>query len=243
VSVGVGEKEALQINRGFFKRIKTGMPFVTLKAAISADGKYAAGQGKPVWVTGELARNYVHLLRSRADVLITGTGTVLADNPQLNVRLKGLEDTSPQVVIIGNRKIPKSYTIHKCHPVFITGSGFGGKDNQTPQQVRGDSLEVVLKQLAQKGTNNVLVEAGSTLAGAFINAGLVDELIIIQSQKNLGKSGLDYFHSLSSSCMTRGSRKMDSRIKCENDSVLSLFKKVNEKNLGDDKIITLSHNL
>ena len=171
VTTGISEKEALQINRGFFKRIKTGIPFVTLKAAISADGKFAAGQGKPVWVTGELARNYVHLLRSRADVLITGTGTILADKPQLNLRLAGLEDTSPQVIVVGKSKI-------SLQKNWLQKTG---------------ALKAILQDLGTSGTNNVLVESGSTLANAFIKAGLVDELIIIQSPKNLGKYGQDYF--------------------------------------------------
>jgi diaminohydroxyphosphoribosylaminopyrimidine deaminase/5-amino-6-(5-phosphoribosylamino)uracil reductase len=195
VTTGICEKEALQINRGFFKRIKTGMPFVTLKAAISADGKYASGNGKPVWVTGELARNYVHLLRSRADALITGTGTVLADNPQLNVRISGLEDTSPQVIVVGKSKV----------------------NLQKNWQQKTGALKTILQDLGANGTNNLLIEAGSTLANAFIKAGLVDELIIIQSPKNLGKNGVDYFEP----------------------NATKSFKQISAMQLGDDKIITL----
>jgi diaminohydroxyphosphoribosylaminopyrimidine deaminase/5-amino-6-(5-phosphoribosylamino)uracil reductase len=158
VTLGIGEKKTQEINRGFFKRIKTGMPFVTLKAAISADGKYAKGTGKPVFITGDIARKFVHLLRSRNDVLITGTGTIKADNPQLNVRLNGMEDTSPQVVVLSKADLIKT-----------------------------------LQNLAQNGINNVLIEAGPTLASAFIAAGLVDELIIIESPKILGKTGANYF--------------------------------------------------
>jgi diaminohydroxyphosphoribosylaminopyrimidine deaminase/5-amino-6-(5-phosphoribosylamino)uracil reductase len=168
VTLGVGEKDALDINKGFFKRIQKNMPYVTLKAATSSDGKYLEGDGKPKFITGELARNYVHLLRSRADCIITGTGTIIADKPQLNVRLSGLEDTKPEVIVAGKRKI-------------------------TGYKTENESLKNILKKLAENGVNNVLVEAGPTLAGSFIKEKLVDEVILIEAPKKLGSKGKDYF--------------------------------------------------
>ena len=169
VTLGVGEKEALHINRGFISRVTKARPFVTLKAAISADGKYLEGTGKPQMFTGDLAQKYVHILRSRSNVLITGTGTIIADNPQLNVRLPGLEDTSPEVLVMGKRKIKTKFS-------------------QTQ-----NSITQTLKDLAAKGINDVLLESGSTLANAFIKEKMVDEIIIIQSPKKLGTKGKDYF--------------------------------------------------
>ena len=168
VTLGIGEDEAQNINRGFIKRIQDKLPFVTLKAAISSDGKYLKGKGKPTWVTGELARSYVHLLRSRSDCLITGTGTVIADKPQLNVRLPGLEHTSPLVIVAGRRKVE------------------GFRPKYAP-------LKTILEDLAKEGVNNVLVESGPTLTAAFLRENLVDELIIISSPNELGKKGDDYF--------------------------------------------------
>lgn len=196
VTLGECEKEALEINKGFFKRIETGLPYVTLKAAISADGKFLEGSGKPNWVTGELARNYVHLLRSRNNVLITGTGTIIADNPQLNVRLNGLEDTSPKVLVMGKRKI---------------------KNFEQTQK----TIHQTLTQLAKEGVNNVLLEAGSTLANAFIKEKMVDEIIIIQSTKKLGTKGKNYFapHALAN------------------------FKQVSEQFMGEDRILVYSRKL
>lgn len=185
VTFGVCEKEALELNRGFFKRIKTGLPFVTLKAAISADGKYAEGKGKPTWVTGELARNYVHLLRSQNEIIITGTGTVIADKPQLNVRLNGMEDCSPQVIVVGKSKV----------------------NLQKNWQQKNGNLKEILQQLAEQGFNNVMVEAGPTLSNAFIKAGLADELVIIQSPEELGKKGRDYFAQDALSKLTQVSEK------------------------------------
>ena len=195
VTVGVCEKEALEINRGFFKRIKTGLPFVTLKAAISADRKFLEGKGKPTWVTGELARNYVHLMRARNDVLITGTGTILADNPQLNVRLEGMEDLSPLVVVLGKTKVKL----------------------QKNWEQKSDKLKTILQEIGAEGINNVMIEAGTTLANAFVKEGLVDEIILIQSPKDLGKKGKDYFSK----------------------DALKSFRKTSEKQIGEDRIITL----
>ena len=183
VTFGICEKEALEVNRGFIKRIQNGLPFVTLKAAISADGKYLEGKGKPTWITGELARNYVHLLRSRNDILITGTGTMKADNPKLNVRLNGMGESSPKVLVLSKSDLRKT-----------------------------------LKSLAKNGANNVLVEAGPTLSNAFIKSGLVDELIIIQSPTKLSKKGKDYFAK----------------------TALKNFKQICVKEIGEDKIITLT---
>ena len=167
ITLGHGEAEALEINRGFFKRIQSNLPFVTLKAATSSDGKYLQGKGKPAWVTGEAARNYVHLLRSRADCLITGSGTIASDKPQLNVRLPGLESTSPIVLVAGKQ-----------------GGNF--RNENAP-------LKDILKKLAGEGVNNVLVECGPTLAASFIQQNLVDELVMLEAPTILGKKGLDYF--------------------------------------------------
>ncbi len=168
VTLGIGEDEAQDINRGFITRTRTKLPFVTLKAAMASDGKYLQGKGKPQWVTGELSRNYVHLLRSRADCLITGTGTIIADKPKLDVRLPGLEHMSPLVIVAGRRKV----------------DGFRAKFAP---------LKTILEDLANEGVNNVLLESGPTLAAAFLREKLVDELIIIEAPKKLGSKGRDYF--------------------------------------------------
>lgn len=171
ITLGTGEKEALEINRGFIKRIKHGIPFVTLKVATSLDGKYLKGTGKARMFTSDNAQRYVHLLRSRADVLLTGTGTILADSPKLNVRLPGLEDTSPRIVVLGKRKLPEKYQKLATRSPLLT----------------------TLKELAAEGVNYALVEAGPALAASFIKEGLVDELQIIESPEKLGSDGEGYF--------------------------------------------------
>jgi diaminohydroxyphosphoribosylaminopyrimidine deaminase/5-amino-6-(5-phosphoribosylamino)uracil reductase len=167
VIFGICEQEAVETNKAFFNRIKTGLPYVTLKFATSKDGKFLQGNGKPQWVTGELARNYVHLMRSQHNAIITGTGTMLADNPKLNCRLPGLEEFSPVPVVIG-----KSKTKMK---------------NKNTLYYNHHNLKNILQDLGKQGFNSVMVEAGPTLSNAFLASGLVDEVVHIHSEEILGK--------------------------------------------------------
>lgn len=176
VTSGVMAKECEELNKGFFTLIKKQRPYIMLKAAISADGKYLAGTGEPRWVTGEMARSKVHLLRSQYDAIITGTGTILADNPRLDCRLPGMENLSPIKVVIGHRKIPETANIFQGNEVLLY------KDN-------------AIRHLAEKGITRAMVEAGSTLSNAFLKNGLVDEIIIFQSPETLGKSGQVFFNA------------------------------------------------
>ncbi len=177
VTTGILEKECRELNKGFFKHVEKALPYVMLKIAVSKDAKYLSGDGKPKWVTGELARNYVQLLRSQYEAILTGTGTVLADNPQLNCRLSGMEDFSPVKIVVGETVIPKTANI------------FNGKETWL---YSGD-LKRVLKALAERGITRIMVEAGPTLSNAFLKAGLVDEVVIFQSPQVLGKHGDDFF--------------------------------------------------
>jgi diaminohydroxyphosphoribosylaminopyrimidine deaminase/5-amino-6-(5-phosphoribosylamino)uracil reductase len=105
--VGVLENEARRLNEVFFKYIKTGLPFVALKTAMSLDGKIAAGSGDSKWITNERSREYVHYLRNVYDAILVGIGTVLKDNPRLNTRLDILDKRDlVRVVIDGNLDIP-----------------------------------------------------------------------------------------------------------------------------------------
>ncbi|PIR33144.1 MAG: riboflavin biosynthesis protein RibD [Alphaproteobacteria bacterium CG11_big_fil_rev_8_21_14_0_20_44_7] len=170
------EKEAAEINRGFIKKIKTGLPYVMLKVATSADGKFLHGNGQPQWVTGELARNYVQLLRTQYDVILTSTKTILDDDPQLNCRLPGLQEISPVKAVIGTSKIPHNSRIFAGNEVWLYD-----KD-----------LKATLKAMAGKGITRVMVEAGSKLANNMLRESLVDSIYWFKSAESLGK-GEEYF--------------------------------------------------
>jgi len=215
VEFGVMEDQAKALNPGFIKRMAVGLPFVRCKLAASLDGRTAMASGESQWITGEAARRDVHLLRARSSAIVTGVRTVLADNPSLNVRLDpadlpGLEpdDTVRQplrVVVDSGLRTPPSArmlglpgrtlvacaqrTAGKAEALSAAGAGLHvcpGDDGQV-------DLNALLRHLAAMEVNEVLVEAGPTLAGAFVSAGLVDELIIYLAPHLMGDAGRGLF--------------------------------------------------
>jgi len=158
--------EASAVMEGFFSRIQHRRPFVTLKLAMSLDGKIALPSGESKWITGEDARHHVHEVRAQSDMILVGRGTLLADDPQLNVRLPGLEDRSPRKALLTRGEAPEGWT------------GLAG-----PQAIfdLGD-------------VNDLLVEGGSGAASAFLSADLVDRLLLYRAPILIGegKSALGY---------------------------------------------------
>jgi diaminohydroxyphosphoribosylaminopyrimidine deaminase/5-amino-6-(5-phosphoribosylamino)uracil reductase len=204
VRCGVCDAEARQLNRGFIQRMQTGRPFVTLKLATSLDGRVAMQNGESAWITSPAARRDVHRLRLENCAIVTGINTVLTDNPRMTVRLSS--DDIPQVYFLGKR-----------HPacVVLDSENRLGRDAaiwQSPGETwqlvsqqanhnapdgnviampvtdEGLDLNAVLHYLGAQQMNNVLVEAGGTLAAAFIKAGLIDELVVYQSPDIMGAS-------------------------------------------------------
>jgi diaminohydroxyphosphoribosylaminopyrimidine deaminase/5-amino-6-(5-phosphoribosylamino)uracil reductase len=166
------ESEAKTLNRGFFKRMATGLPFVTCKIASSLDGKTALQSGESKWITGQAARADVQILRAKNQAVITGSGTVLLDNPHLNVRNKNLP--SPiKIIMDRNQKITDlSLNIFQGKRTIVS--------DKTPLEV--------LKMLGDMGINYALIEAGSRLSGAFFRKNLIDELILYQAPIMMGSS-------------------------------------------------------
>jgi diaminohydroxyphosphoribosylaminopyrimidine deaminase/5-amino-6-(5-phosphoribosylamino)uracil reductase len=166
VVTGPGAKEARRSMAGFLTRVELGRPLVTLKLAMSLDGKIALPSGESRWITGEDARAHVHLERSRADMILVGRGTYEADRPKLDVRLPGLEERSPRRALLTRGDPVEGWT--------RLGS---------PQEVHG--LE---------GINDLLVEGGSATASAFLTADLVDRLLIYRAPILIGegKSSIGY---------------------------------------------------
>lgn len=181
VTVGVLQAEAERLNAGFFKVMRTGLPFVRLKIAASLDGGTAMASGQSKWITGAAARFDVQRLRAQSGAIITGSGTVLADNPRLNVRGDGqtmdgvpLADIPPPKIVIIDRRA----RVHQSDDWAIFS-------NFEVMLWRGGIADL-LESLAVQNVRNVLVEAGAKLAAAFIENGFVDELIVYQAPKLLG---------------------------------------------------------
>ena len=192
---GCMEDTARALNVGFFKRMQQGLPFVRLKMASSLDGRTALANGVSQWITGAEAREDVQRLRARSSAVVTGIETVLADNPSLNVRSTQIESEcevlQPQRAILDSqgRLQPEHKVVQLAGEVLVYSSeagksvlsskGFAGNVrviSVTETEPGRLDLKEVLSHLGAEACNEVLVETGPTLAGAFIAANLVDEL-------------------------------------------------------------------
>ncbi len=192
-------KEADWLNLGHMLRVTGRRPFVQIKLAVDGNGRVPAGAGTPVWATGETARAQAHLLRARADAILVGRKTIEADDPELTCRLPGLEGRSPVRVVLSPRcDIPAQARLFKSPspPVWIVcgdSSKCGGlvalpgvRIFDVGASTSGSlSLRLVLMRLAAEGITRLLVEGGPTTARAFLDAGLADEVIIMQGEARL----------------------------------------------------------
>jgi diaminohydroxyphosphoribosylaminopyrimidine deaminase/5-amino-6-(5-phosphoribosylamino)uracil reductase len=177
VTTGMLTDEIEQIDPGYFHHRRTGRPLVTLKLATTLDGQIAAADHTSRWITGEAARRDGHRLRADADVVIVGAGTVIDDDPQLDVRLDGYRGRQPRPVIVGGlRPIPPSARLMGRNPLVYRPDG---------QSDRVD-LVAMLGDLGSRGYVSALVEGGAGLAGSLIRGGHVDRLVIYLA----GKLGL-----------------------------------------------------
>jgi diaminohydroxyphosphoribosylaminopyrimidine deaminase/5-amino-6-(5-phosphoribosylamino)uracil reductase len=171
---GVAEAEATEFLHGWLTAIHHQRPYVTVKWASSLDGRAASADGTSQWITGTAARQHVHEQRARADAIVVGTGTVLADDPSLTARGDAGEllARQPQPVVLGRREIPAAARLRE-HPHAF-------------QQFNGHDLKATLAKLFESGIRRIFVEGGPTIASAFIAAGRADELLIYLAPKLLG---------------------------------------------------------
>jgi diaminohydroxyphosphoribosylaminopyrimidine deaminase/5-amino-6-(5-phosphoribosylamino)uracil reductase len=185
VNVGLLENEALVLNRGFIKRMQTGLPFVTCKIAMSLDGKTAMASGESQWITGEAARVDVQHLRTKHQAIMTGSGTVLSDNPSMTVRLDA-STVSPLRVVIDSRQQITDQTLN----IFSNDAPTLILDPSNGKTLENGKLDLTdaLKQLGDQGINTVLLEAGPNLIGAMIEAHLIDEFIIYTAPILMGSN-------------------------------------------------------
>ena len=183
VDVGLLENEARELNRGFVKRMLTGLPFVTSKIAMSLDGKTAMSSGESKWITSEQSRNDVQKLRCNNQAIMTGSGTVIKDNPSLTVRLDDSKISPLRVVIDSGDKITNQEL-----NIFSSDTSTLVLNNSNSSVLSNGKIDLnaVLIKLGEMGINNLLVEAGSGLNGAMLEAGLIDEYIIYTAPIILG---------------------------------------------------------
>ena len=201
---GLLEVQASELNAGFIKRMVMGHPWLRIKTASSLDGKTALSSGVSKWITGAPARHDVHRLRARSCAILTGIGTVLADDPQLNVR--GVETTRQplKVIVDSHLQTPPSAKILGGAPTLIACAepdarrmaaleAAGAEIRCLPGDAGQVDLGTLLSILAQRGINEVMTEAGATLNGALIAAGFVDEWVMYVAPVLLGDTARGLF--------------------------------------------------
>jgi diaminohydroxyphosphoribosylaminopyrimidine deaminase/5-amino-6-(5-phosphoribosylamino)uracil reductase len=217
VEVGVGAEEARRAHAGHIRRVQDGRPHVTLKLAVSADEKVGLAGRKPARITGGEATARVHLMRSRSDAVLTGIGTVVADDPLLTCRLPGM-GSPVRVVLDGALRLPlasKLVATVRETPLWIVTGEAAPREQEEALVARGVEvlrvartdggldLAASLKLLAKRGLSRVMVEAGPILATAVLRADLVDEAAIFRSPTTIGPEGLDALDGLPLSALTR----------------------------------------
>lgn len=190
------EAQAEALNPGFVKRMRTGLPWVHCKLAMSLDGRTAMASGESQWITGPCARADVQRLRARSCAIVTGADTVLQDKPALTVRDPAIEMLGRQplrVVVDSRLRTPADATIYQqpglsCIATMQTSSAYPPDVRlwQLPGAGKHVNLRRLLQKLAEEGCNEVMIEAGPALAGAFMAAKLIDELRIYMAGTLLG---------------------------------------------------------
>jgi diaminohydroxyphosphoribosylaminopyrimidine deaminase/5-amino-6-(5-phosphoribosylamino)uracil reductase len=195
---GLMREDARELNIGFFSRVERGRPFLRLKLAASLDGRIALASGASKWITGEAARADVQRWRARSSAILTGSGTALADDPRLTVRLADTDVVPPLRVLLDRElRLPRSANLLSdgAAPTLVFHADRIDAPADSASLVQhlgvaegeyGLDLDVVLAELARRGINELLVECGPRLAGALVRGGFVDELLLYQAPMLLG---------------------------------------------------------
>jgi len=204
------EQQAEALNPGYLKRMRSGRPWVRCKMAMSLDGRTAMASGESKWITSAAAREDVHRLRARSSVILTGSGTVMSDNPSLTARCDEVGQRSEQplrVIVDSELKVsPQSSVFRQPGTVKIATLADAAPNRRNALQDAGAEivmlparnsrvdLTALMHELAELQVNEVMVEAGAGLTGALLQEHLVDEIIIYMAPKLMGDTARGLFH-------------------------------------------------
>lgn len=207
VDTGCLSAEAAELNAGFLIHQSQGRPLVTLKMAVSLDGRIATHRGDSKWITSPLSRQRAHLLRARHDAIMVGSNTALQDDPELTCRLPGLPlRPAPRVILDGRLRLPLTArvvaTAKQAPTWIITRSDVDGQRADAfagcgveilrvdPEESGLPDIRLALEALAERGITRILVEGGGQLAASLVRADLVDRLIWFRAPAVIGGDGL-----------------------------------------------------
>lgn len=207
VETGPGEEAAADLYTGYTRQRRDGRPGVTLKVATTLDGRIATRRGESQWITGPEARTRAHRLRASHDAVMVGSGTALADNPRLSVRLPGLTDRVPlRVVVDGRLRLPLTHDLvarAREHPTLLVTRPDAPRERRNAYESAGVrvvdagvdsdgtlSPPAALRALGRLGVTRVLVEGGGTLAANLARTDLVDEIVWFRASRLIGGDGI-----------------------------------------------------
>lgn len=234
IDVGLCGEKAKDINAGFNSRITRSLPYITLKVAISLDGKIALKNKTSKWISNDLSRNFSHLLRSQCDGIMTSSNNVLNDNPELTCRLPGLEKKSPFKIVVDrklkikkNSKVLKSFygektiiyyssnLVKKNNNALLNKNNIIYRDIKSLKKARNTWLSI-FNDISSFGINNLMIESGPTFINDLIKLGLIRDINLFRSNKILGNDGLPFIGDLNLTNMKKAfyyklieSRKFD----------------------------------
>ncbi len=212
VETGLMKESAESLNPGFLQRMRLGRPWVRIKLASSIDGRTALANGASQWISSAASRQDVQLWRARSSAILTGIGTVLADDPEMTVRLEGIEQQPVRVIADSRWRTPVgSRLLRQPGRVIIAGS----QRFEAPRELRDTGvhllalpevdgkldLQALLTSLANEQVNELQVEAGEKLCGALLKLDLVDEVLLYQAPVILGEGGAGLFAGLETHSM------------------------------------------
>jgi diaminohydroxyphosphoribosylaminopyrimidine deaminase / 5-amino-6-(5-phosphoribosylamino)uracil reductase len=230
VEVGIGAEEARRDLAGHLRRVRDHRPHVLLKLAVSSDGKAGLAGRRPAAITGEAARIRVHLMRAMNDAILTGIGTVLADDPLLTCRLPGMAGRSPvRVVLDTHLRLPIASALVQTArktPLWVMAgadarpeaevalAAYGAEVVRVPTAAStggeamagGLDLYAVMRLLADRGVTRLMVEAGPIVAAAFFAADLVDEAALLRGPDTIGADGIDALEAMPLTVLTASPR-------------------------------------
>ena len=210
VAAGLLQAQAEALNPGFIQRMRNGRPFIRSKLAMSVDGRTAMASGESKWITGEAARHDVQRLRARSSAIMSGIGTVLADDPSLTVRMTTGELTTRQplrVILDPHLSTPENarFLGQPGKSLIVTAADepeirerlerAGAEVVYLPHGTDAIDLHALMTLLAEREINEVLLETGSILSGAVLHAGIIDELVIYMAPKLMGDNARGLFHT------------------------------------------------